>query len=321
MRERRARLVAVVAPLALGACAYFNGVYNAKASARAGDKLARRGHGDQAEGSYALAAEKAETVLARYPKSRWRADALYIAGRSQAMIGRCAPAEKRLAEFLALPRQPGKLRDRATLALGSCYVRTDRTGDGSRLIAPLLRARDREVAGQAALWMARAAIATGETDAAVRYLSGLPAGAAQWELALASLERQQYTRAESLLVIRARQGDYRDEVAGALRTLWAAQQYDGVERVISAYAGARTPTAAKISLHLLAADLLETQRRDSAALIHLRRAQGLAVDTLSTREVAARLCRVQLAAAATVADAAAAINRFASRANGSRLFG
>lgn len=320
-RARRARRAFTAAlPLLVGACAYFNGIYNAKESAGAADKLARRGRTDQAAGAYALAAEKAETVLARYPRSRWRPDALYLAGRSEALSGRCAAAEARLGEFLKMPRQAGSRRDRATLALGGCYVQLDRTTEARRLLEPLLHARDKEVARGAALWMARASIALGETESAERYLAGLPAGAAQWELADASLERGQYERAESLLVARARAGDYRESVASALRTLWSARRQDGVERVVAAYSAARTPASAKIALHLLDADLREADPGDSTAHAHLLRAQSLAVDTLSTREIAARLCRFQVSRAPSSADANSALAAFARSAGGSPIY-
>ena len=69
-----------VAALALGAllggCAYFNGVYNAREAERAANRLLRAGREGEASGSFATAAAKAETVLARHPKSRWRDDAL-----------------------------------------------------------------------------------------------------------------------------------------------------------------------------------------------------------------------------------------------------
>jgi hypothetical protein len=311
--------VVAVLPL-LGACAYFNGIYTAKESAGAADKLARRGRTGQAAGAYALAAEKAETVLARYPRSRWRPDALYLAGRGEALSGRCAPAEARLGEFLTLPKQQSSRRDRATLALGGCYVQLDRTTEARRLLQPLLRSRDREVASGAALWMARASIALGETDSAERYLAGLPPGAAQWELADASLERGQYSRAESLLVARARAGDFRESVTAALRTLWSAHRRDGVERIVAAYSTARTPASAKIALHLLDADLREEEPDDSVARAHLTRAQGMAVDTLSTREIAARLCRLQVADAPTSADANAVLARYSRTAGGSPIY-
>ena len=316
---RRGRTLSALLPLALGACAYFNGVYNAKESARSADKLTRRGRGDQALGAYALAAEKAETVLARYPRSRWRPDALYLAGRSHAMTGRCASAETRLTEFLALVGQPGSRRNRAILALGGCHVRSDRITEGQQLLEPLLGVRDREVASGAALWMARAAIALGATETAERYLSGLPAGAAQWELANASLDRGQYARAESLIVVRARRGDYRDEVAAALRSLWSARRFDAVQRIVAAYSAARTSSSEKIALHLLAAELLEGEAHDSAARVHLLRAQSLAVDTLRSREVAARLCRLQIAVVASTSEADAVLSRCVSRAGGSAV--
>lgn len=321
-RRRPAAAVSVLAVVALaaGGCAYYNGVYNAKESAGRGDKLTQRGRVGEANAAYTTAAEKAETVLARFPKSRWRRDALYISGRSKAILGRCDEAVGRLNEFLAMPGQGASRRDRAELALATCEVRGERFADARQRLAPLLRARDPEVASQAAIWAARAAIALGENDEAERRLRSVPAGAAQWELAAASLERREYARAESLFVLRARRGDYREDVLASLRELWAARRYDGVERVVAAYGAARTPTAGKIALDLLAADLLAASNRDSASRAYLQRAQGLAVDTTSAREVAARLCLLQLSSAAATADAEAILARAQSRAAGSPIY-
>jgi hypothetical protein len=318
---RPAAVVALVAAaLAAGGCAYYNGVYNAKASAGRGDKLVRRGRVGEASAAYDTAAAKAETVLARYPHSRWRADALYVAGRSQAILGRCAEAVPRLTELLAARGGSGERRDRAELALASCEVRGERFADARSRLEPLLHAPDEEVASQAAILAARAALALGANDEAARHLRAVPAGAAQWELAAASLERREYARAESLFALRARSGDYRDDVLASLRELWAARRADGVERIVAAYGAARTPSAGKIALHVLAADLLASAGRDSAARAHLHRAQGLAADTLSARDVAARLCRLDLASASASADAEAIVARAHGRAAGSPIY-
>jgi len=51
----------------LASCAYFNGIYNAKEAARRAEKQLRAGKDGEAAASFASAAIKAETVLARYP--------------------------------------------------------------------------------------------------------------------------------------------------------------------------------------------------------------------------------------------------------------
>ncbi|MFL5576481.1 MAG: tetratricopeptide repeat protein [Gemmatimonadaceae bacterium] len=303
-----------------GGCAYYNGVYNARASASHGDDLARRGRVSEANAAYATAAEKAESVLAHFPRSRWRPDALYIAGRSQALLGRCDEAVGRLAEFLDAPGQAARHRDRAELALASCEVRAERYADARRRLEPLLVGRDRELATQAAIWAARAAIALGENEEAARRLQSLPEGAAQWELAAAALERREYARAESLLVLRARHGDFRDDVVSWLRELWSARHDDGVERIVAAYGSARTPAAGKVALDLLAADLLTAAGRDGDANAYLQRAQALAVDSVSARDVAARLCLLQLGTVSASADAEAVVARAQSRAAGSPMY-
>ena len=322
-RSRGATWRRASAPLALallGACAYFNGVYNAKESTRTADKLARRGHADEATGAYATAAQTAETVLARYPRSRWRSDALYLAGRGEALSGRCDAAVPRLTEYLAAPKQHADQRARATVALGGCYVEAGRYTDASRLLEPLVAAKDRQVARDAARLAARAAGALGRTADAERFLGAIPRGEAEWELAATALARQDYARAESLLVLRARQGDYRESVVATLQELWAAKRYDAVDHLVNAYAQAKTPAAVKTRLHMFAADLLIGAGRDREASEHLLQARRLTVDSLVDREASARLTGLGLAALPSLVDVEAAIARGATRARGSAYF-
>ncbi|HET7450598.1 MAG TPA: hypothetical protein VFJ78_08355 [Gaiellaceae bacterium] len=305
--------------VAASACAYFNGVYNAKESTRTADHLARRGQIDQASRSYALAAATAETVLARYPRTRWRPDALYLAGRGAAYSHACDLARTRLTEYLALPRQPTARRDRATLALASCSVDEARNAEAQRLATPLLASRDRDVATAARRVAARASIALGDMATAERLLSSLPQAEAQWELAESALDRLDYARAESLIVLRARDGDYRDAVTPALLSLWGAHRYDGFERVVNAFGDSRTRASTKIQLHLMAADLLMTSRRDDAARAHLMRAARLAVDSTTERAIGSRLTQLDLANRPTLAEVDATIRNASSRNRGSAL--
>jgi hypothetical protein len=318
----RARLRALAAAALLGGsagCAYFNGVYNAKDAAGDADKLARAGQDAQAAGSYALAAAKAETVLVRYPKSRWRADALYLAGRGAAFAGDCARGESRLAEYLAVTGRPREERELATIALASCYVRGSRYSAARALLEPIRTAKERDVARQASLWAARAAVGMGEMDDALAYLGPLEVGAVQWELAGASIAARQYARAESLLTIRAARGDYREDVLAALRELWVAGEHGRAEALVSRYAAARTPPNARIALHLTLAELQMSANRDSLARAHLLEVSRLATEPTIDREAAARLGLLQLRRLTTLADVQASVRRTATLAAGSPL--
>lgn len=290
-----------IAPLALlvvaPGCVYFNGIYNAREAQRNAEKRARSGRESEAVAHYQTMAQKAETVLVRFPRSRWRTEALYLAGRGHALSGQCQEALPRLAEFLAVAGTEQRKRDRAGLALGTCLVRLERYTEALHDLDSLSRSREEDVSSRAALWAARASIALGDNDAALRYLADVDEGDAQWELAAASIERAQFARAESLLVLRARRGDWREEALTRVGELWAAGHRDGVERIVNAYEGARAPTPAKARLHLLAASLqMEAgeARLDSLARAHLETARRASTDTVVDREAAARLAAIAI---------------------------
>ena len=312
-----------LAPLAsllvLGGCAYFNGVYNAKEAARHADKEARAGREGQAQGQYRVAAEKAETVLVRYPKSRWRADALYLAGRGHAFSGQCNLGVPRLSEFLSLQERDSEKRQLASLALGSCLVQQQKYSDARSVLEPLTDSREREVSLAAALWAARASMALGDNDAAQQYLSRVDAAAAQWELAASSLTRAEYARAESLLTIRATRGDYRDELLQHLDALWLAGRRESVERLVGVYAASRQRASVKARLHMYAAELEMSADRDSIARAHLLAARRISTDTLIDREAVARLTLLGFRNVATSDELVEVLARAQKEARGSPL--
>jgi len=280
----------------LGGCAYFNGVYNAREAEQAADRLLRSGRESEASGSFATAAAKAETVLVRHPKTRWRDDALYLAGRGHAYSGACDRALPRLTEFLALPSISGRRRDRATLALATCSYQRGRFADVLSLLDSLTtRPKDRELREQASLWAARSAIRLGRTADAQRYLAAVDAASAQWELATASVAEGAYARAESLLVQRAGQGDYRDDLHPMLKQLWEAGRHAEVERIVARYQRAGGSAQDKAALHLLAADLLMTVGDDSLARVHLAAVPRVSTDTLLRKQAMSRLTILNVA--------------------------
>jgi len=293
--------------LVASGCVYFNGVYNANEAARRGDARLRRGAETDASTFFQTSAEKAETVLVRHPTSSWRPRALYLAGRGAALGGRCEQAVPRLREYLALSSNDAADAARAGIALASCDMREARLREArSRLdsvLATSVAERDAEIARQARLWAARAALASGDRDAVAQYLGSSDDGALPWELVLASLNAREYTRVESLLVQRAARTDYRDDVQRAVRELWSAGHWDAVEHIVRSYDEARIRDASRASMHFAVGDLNMRSGRDSAARQHLFAARTLAGrDTVLERESAARLAYLTMTRVASMRE-------------------
>lgn len=306
------RLLPLLILLATGGCAYFNGIYNARTAQRTADRAARAGQEAAAASAYALAAATAETVLVRHGKSRWRTEALYIAGRGLAFSGQCDPAMKRLNEYLGLDGVPPPKRERATVALGRCMVSEGKHADARALLHPLTSAEDRDVAAIASLWAARASLGLGLTDDAVAYLASADAASAQWEVIRASLASAEYSRAESLLARRAARSDYREELVRSLTVLWRAGREETVEEIAARYSQARIPGRAKAQLHLAVADLMIESGRDSLARETLHAARRFSTDTSLDRQAGALLALLSLRDLAELADVEAVIQRAAS---------
>ncbi len=314
---RGRRLLAGLGLLAsVSACAYYNGIYNANTELAAAERLARQGRESEASGRYALAAAKAETVLTRYPRTRWRPQALAIAARAAALSGDCATARPRLSEALALPGG-GAGRELLVVAQGVCDVREAHPAAALARLEPIAERGQVAARPLAALWAARAAMALGETERARRLLGALDAGAAQWELAQASLAAHQYAVAESLLALRAARGDVRPDLTPMLRTLWLAGERDAAERLVARYHESGTRASDKLALHMLAADLQIAGGFDAAARAHLLAARKLAVDSLADAEAAARLTLLSLSPLARLEDVAAAVRRGSVSGRGS----
>jgi hypothetical protein len=111
------------------------------------------------------------------------------------------------------------------------------------------------------------------------------------------------TRAESLLVQRAALVDYRDDVPRALREMWAAGEWDGVERVVQRFDAVRLRDAQRATLHFAVGELNLRSGRDSIARQHLFTARTLAGrDSIVERESAARLAFITMVRAASLPD-------------------
>ena len=304
MRRLASGVAIVIASAALATgCVYYNGVYNAKDAAQKGDAMLRRGDETGALALFDLSAARAESVLVRHPTSKWRSHALYLSGRGFAYANQCARATARLDAFLSVSGTPGLDRERARVALAACDTRANRLPAARARLDSLLESRDVEVARQARLWAARAALASGDRDAVTRYLAGLDIAALQWELVQVSLAAGEYARAESLVVSRAARGDFRDDATRAVRDLWGAGQWDAAERIVVGYDLARIGDANRAAMHYALGDLSLRDGRDSLARRHLFAARSLSGrDSIMTRESEARLAMLGMSRASRLRE-------------------
>ena len=84
-----------------GGCAYYNAMWSAEKLAKQARWLEERGREPEARTQWAAAATKAESVLARHPRSRWADDALVLHGEGLARAGTCDAAAAPIADALA----------------------------------------------------------------------------------------------------------------------------------------------------------------------------------------------------------------------------
>jgi len=279
----------------MSGCVYYNGIYNAQAAAKSADSRLRRDNETEASAQFEISAEKAESVLVRHPNSKWRARALYLAGRGAALGSQCEKGIPRIHQYLTLAGQPRDDRDRARVALASCDVRASRLAQARAILDSLIDSPNRTTAQQSRIWAARAALAMGDRDAVAVYLQTLDGNVLQWELVTASIEAREFVRAESLLILRAKQGDFREEAARSVREMASRGEWRLAEHIVNAYDRARIRDAQRANLHFLLGDYSLRVGRDSSATQHLFAARTLGSrDSVIARESSVRLALLSL---------------------------
>ena len=303
----------------LSSCAYFNAVYDAKSAARAGERAMRAGEDYTAASSFRRSAAIAETVLFRHPKSRWRAEALYLAGRGFAFSGECAPGLRRLAEYLALPNEPTDRRERAEVARGSCLYNANQLLPAQEVLEPLLASKDDGVRRDAALWGGRVALAMGNADRAQALLSTVSGTAGVWEFLTAAIARNDLATAESLLVSRARAGDWRSDIPRYVRTLWSAGRSAPALSIVDLYGRSGAPITERVALHFLASDLAAGAGDTAQSRRQVISAQRIGVAATVDAEARARLLALRIRELDQLADVEAAIARDTARTRGTTI--
>lgn len=132
------RALLLLACLSLGGCVYYNGVYNARRLTREAERAERDGRPFEAQGLYGQVATKAESVLARHPRSEWVDDARFLRGNALAHTRNCAGARPEL-EAVAFGSPDPELVRRSLDVLADCYTEL---GQWDHAAAALARLRD-----------------------------------------------------------------------------------------------------------------------------------------------------------------------------------
>ena len=150
--------------LLLGACGYFNSLYNAQRRFQEAERADRRGSRAEAMMAYQDAVARAAVSYRKHPGSRWADDALLLIGRARFAMGEHEAARAALGRVLEQSRD-GDLRAAAAIYLGASLVRL---GHADSAVAPLRQGiegsgRGSELQALGRLWLGRAQLARGDT--------------------------------------------------------------------------------------------------------------------------------------------------------------
>lgn len=178
------RLLPVVLVLALGACAYYNGLYNAKDFARRAERAEKDGRTFDAQSNWAQAAVRAETVLVHHPHSRWTEEARWLDGKALERTGNCAAAVAPLERTLREAKDPRRADD-AALRLAACQEKLGDVDAAGLAAERLVDHADPKVRSEARWRVGTTYRRTGRSSEAVRTLRSSGHPRARGELAAA----------------------------------------------------------------------------------------------------------------------------------------
>lgn len=118
---RRVLIALLAAAPSVAGCAYYNGLFNANRLANEARRAEREGRTSEARSLWSRAAVKAESVVTRYRRSRYRDDALVLQGLALSRLGSCTAALDPLRVAADSSPDPA-LRTEARVLLGRCWL-------------------------------------------------------------------------------------------------------------------------------------------------------------------------------------------------------
>jgi tetratricopeptide (TPR) repeat protein len=183
--------------LLLGGCAYYNGLYNAERLVKRAEKAEREGRTGEAGGYWGEAAVKAETVLARFPRSKWVDRARFIDGKALQRSGNCNSAVGPLGRVATEGKDPA-LADEAAVLWSECLAQLGRAEAAGFAVERLIGSPDPRVRSEAS-WRAGVAYRrSGRAEEAIALLKGSDLPQARGELAIALAEGGRLSEALAL---------------------------------------------------------------------------------------------------------------------------
>ena len=299
--------------LGASACAYYNGLYNAGGLVKRAESAARDGKDSVAVAAWREAAAKADTVVTRYPKSRWTDDALLVSGTSSALAGECAHGLERLSQWERHAGANAKHRVRATIARGACLVRRGEFAHALDTLGPVITHRDETLSRIAAAWAARAALGAGRPDSVIVLASKARSDALDAELAAVALSSNRVPLAERIL--RQRAGEWRSLAATHVPLdMLARVDRLAAERIVQLAQESRAPRLERARLSLTAGSWSEQEGDVRVARLHYERALRMSSDTALVTDAATRLGLLDVRTAATLGQAQALLERARGKA-------
>lgn len=184
------RAVLLLLLLALGGCAYYNGMYNTKKLAGRARKAEREGRTFDATSLWGQVGIRAESVLAQHPNSKYADEARLLQATSMARLRNCAGALQPL-ETVALTSPDPSFREEATVLLGGCRTQLGDPTGAMEAFSRLTTSRDPARRRLAFFAHGQAQRMRGNYAEALQELSGTdyPGAAGERAAALAGLGR------------------------------------------------------------------------------------------------------------------------------------
>jgi len=196
VRPRRA--LWILAALAASGCVYYNAMWSAEHFAHQARQLDAHDRSAEASNYWSEAEAKAESVVARHPRSGWVDDALTLEAESLVRMGNCAGAALPLGRVLAKSPDP-TLRERATLLAAECALVAGNPVAAAALLDSITSSRDGDRRSRAAYLMGQAALSRGDASGAAAWLARSREPEAQRARARALLAAGRTGDAERLL--------------------------------------------------------------------------------------------------------------------------
>jgi len=283
-------------------CAYYNAMWRAEHFATEARRAEARGSALEARSWWARAAEKAESVVAQHPTSRWAEPALVLQGEGLARSGACERAAAPLA--LALRKASTEaLRERAALAAAECALDANDPTAADRHLGGVTTSRDARRRSRAELLAGRAAQLAGDYASAAEWYrrSAEPAAGPARARALVGAGRtaEAIALVDTLAHGQFSEGDWAAVFDAVARTAGPGVASETLDRML---AGRRLPAGARARLLLADGDRLLAAGEAEAAGVRYAQVAGVVPDSTEGHRARVRQSRAAAARAESLED-------------------